>query len=549
MINFKIKKSHIIFIYFAACVVKIVLASLQYPWLYPGYAPIDDDLMFDAAVSITNGNWLGEYSYLTISKHMFFSIWLSFIHFLNIPYLVANTLLWIAAAFYAIKAFKPVIKSDIGLWFLFCGILYNPAISASFSLRVYRDSFFPIISMFFFFSIIAIGLRYKDNFKNLIFHYIILGISFGVSYLTREDGYWALPFLLVAFIVLIYKWFKNNDKEKIKKTFAIFIPIAISISIIFSYCYMNYIHYGRFIISDFTSSDFNNAYGAMSSIENDDDNILVTVSEDVRNKLAAEVPSFDRINHYFSESTFRLAYYNNEAQDYLSGSFYWALRLALEFEGLYDSSNTAKEYYETLTDEIQLAVNEGRLNTYNGSNNLRTSVTPIIKFSHVVPTINETFNGFTTALFFKQCNPIPDGATGEDEDIIAMGDYINQHATTVRKDGHFESHLDLIRIPTHSFLKFMNVVYTVCVPIMFIIAIFWQIKQAIVLKHDKKEDINNMLNLILFGVISMAILRCAMIGFMEVAAFGIGTYGMYLSTVYPLIIIYAFVGFIKTFEN
>ncbi len=549
MSNFKIKKSHIIFLYIAACVLKIILASLQYPLILPGYAPIDDDLMFDAAISITNGNWLGEYSQIAISKHMFFSIWLSFVNFTGIPYLVANTLLWIVAAFYGINAFKPVIKNDISLWFLFCGILYNPAISAEFSLRVYRDSIFPIISMFFFFSIISIGLRHKEDFKKLVFHFIIMGISFGVSYLTREDGYWALPFLIIAFIILAYKWIKNNDKQKYFKIFGIFIPIFISLSIVFSYCYMNYQYYGRFIISDFTSSEFSSAIGAMASIESDTDNPMVSVSKSTREKLAQEVPSFNLISHYFNESPVTTGYQNKEAEDYLAGSYYWAVRLALTLEGLYETPQTASEFYNTLTEEIQLAVNEGRLETHNGSTKLKTSVTPRILPKHILPTLEETFNGFKTVLFFEQCNPIAEAAKGEEEDILAMNEYLNQSATTVRVDGSYQSHLDLKRIPSHAILNFFNTVYTIFIPIMFVIAIFWQIKQAITLKNDKKENLENMLNLILLGVLGMAILRCAMIAFMEIAAFGIGTYGMYLSTVYPLIIIYAFIGFIKTFEN
>jgi len=48
--------------------------------------------------------------------------------------------------------------------------------------------------------------------------------------------------------------------------------------------------------------------------------------------------------------------------------------------------------------------------------------------------------------------------------------------------------------------------------------------------------------LILLGLLAMALLRCAMIAFMEVAAFDIGTYVMYLSTVHPLLILFAGVG-------
>ena len=71
-------------------------------------------------------------------------------------------------------------------------------------------------------------------------------------------------------------------------------------------------------------------------------------------------------------------------------------------------------------------------------------------------------------------------------------------------------------------------------PIMLLITFAWQIKKLIRDIKEKKFDRSSMLNIILLGLIGMAFLRCAMIGFMEVSSFAIGTYVMYLSTVHPL---------------
>ena len=48
--------------------------------------------------------------------------------------------------------------------------------------------------------------------------------------------------------------------------------------------------------------------------------------------------------------------------------------------------------------------------------------------------------------------------------------------------------------------------------------------------------------LLLFGIFGIALLRCAMIAFVEVSSFGIGTSTMYLATVHPLLVVYAFAG-------
>ena len=46
--------------------------------------------------------------------------------------------------------------------------------------------------------------------------------------------------------------------------------------------------------------------------------------------------------------------------------------------------------------------------------------------------------------------------------------------------------------------------------------------------------------LLLLGFVGMAALRCAMIAFVEVSSFGIGTSTMYLATVHPLLLLYTF---------
>ena len=84
---------------------------------------------------------------------------------------------------------------------------------------------------------------------------------------------------------------------------------------------------------------------------------------------------------------------------------------------------------------------------------------------------------------------------------------------------------------------------------MFLMALCWQVKQLLWDIQCKKLSKEGMLNIVLLGLFLMALLRCFMIAYVEVSAFNIGTYGMYLSTEYPLLILYSFVGTLKNFEK
>ena len=84
---------------------RLALTGFQQAYIWVGGAPLDDELMFRAANHITAGQWLGAYDYLTLSKAMFFPVWLALLHVLHLPYLVSGAALWCAASLLAAFAF------------------------------------------------------------------------------------------------------------------------------------------------------------------------------------------------------------------------------------------------------------------------------------------------------------------------------------------------------------------------------------------------------------------------------------------------------------
>lgn len=523
---------------------RLFLAWTQYATIYPPLAPIDDHFMFTAAQNIVAGDWFGDYNYLTLSKHAFFSVWLAFLHIVKVPFMVGNAALWAFTSVVTVMAFAPLIKKNRAKLFLYLGMLYNPAVWAQFSTRVYRDSIFPSLCILFFACIIAVGLRYKQPIKNSIGYMIGYGVTFGVVYLSREDGIWVLPFAVIAFVIVAVLWIVEKHKGAVVRIVSLAMPFVLSIAVICSYCYMNYTHYGRFIVSDFTSSDFTKAYGALMSIEHEDWQPLVSVPNDVREKLYDEVPSFALFEEGLEEPILKNGYFNKTLNDFQSGGFYWAIRTALQNAGYYDTPQKAQQYYETLYAEIVQAVEEGRLE----AGKFYTSVTSPIKPQYILPVIGEGFKGFWAAMTFQQCDPLAEKAVGYPHEIEEVENFIRQKGGTV-----LVANSDIVYLPplqwlTHTFMRVMNVVYKIGIPLMLVMSLCWVIKALCWDIHCKKLSLDGLMAIVLIGLVGMALLRCMMIGYVEVSAFNIGTYGMYLSSVYPLLIAAAFVGTIKNFE-
>lgn len=545
--NKDLTKSFTILVGVLAVVFRLCLSYTQFATIYPPLAPIDDDLMTRAAMSIVKGEWLGEYGYLTISKHAFFAVWLAFLHVLGVPLLVGNMALWAFASLCAASALAPAIKKRYARLGLFLILLYNPAASACYATRIYRDAIFPSLCLIFFAGVIGAGLRYKENIKKLLPYYAMYGVSFGCVYLCREDGVWVLPFFAVALLV-VSALLIAEKQPFVKKAASMLLPFAASAVIICLYCRQNYIHYGRFIVSDFTSKEFKSAYGAMTSLKQDDWDPMVAVPSDVREDLYANIDFFAPVKQALEDPLLKGGYYNEKHGDFTSGAFYWALRRALSDLGYYENAQTSKEYYEKLTLEIQSLVDGGILETQNGSNRLRKSVTPPIKAEYVPAVLAETFAGFRCVIGFSQCDPLAERAVGTEEEINPVADFINQQGATACIPYTDTPYLSPVRAVTHAFMRAVRVIYSVLIPIMLAITAMWQIKTLLADISAKTFNSDSLLNIVLLGVIGMALLRCRMIAFVEVSSFGIGTYVMYLSTVHPLVLLYSFIGTAKTFE-
>ena len=144
---------------------RLALTGFQQAYIWVGGAPLDDELMFRAANHITAGQWLGAYDYLTLSKAMFFPVWLALLHALHLPYLISGAALWCGAALLAAFAFstlwrkKDPAQGRVLTLGLFAVLAFLPSSWAAYTLRVYRDNIFPALCLYFFAGMAGMALR------------------------------------------------------------------------------------------------------------------------------------------------------------------------------------------------------------------------------------------------------------------------------------------------------------------------------------------------------------------------------------------------------
>lgn len=535
--------------------VKLLMTRFQTVYVWVGGAPLDDELMFRAAQSITAGQWLGAYDWLTLSKHMFFAVWLAVCNLLHLPYLAAGQLLTCGAALACAFAFAPVLRRWKSRFALFALLAFSPAATASFTLRVYRDNIFPGLCMLFFAGLCGYALHCRRPVKQGIGWLVLSGVGLGLAWLTREDGVWLLPFAAAGTLILILTALRDKGSlvKKLGRCALLAVPYGLLAAAILVYSAVNYACYGVFAVSDFSTGSFAAAVGAMSRVKAEEWKPLCSVPTDVRMKLYDAVPQLKQLEYWLEEDEdLQNSFRNPELDDYQSGSFYWALRKAAWNEGVYDSPQKAEEYWQQVADAINALCDSGQLES-NGPK--RSSTTPPIRMEYVPDVLAEGVRSLLHTLTFRDCAPYyaDQRSLILPEDKAVYEAYLGQQVNSAARAGSDLPYYSPLQKLVFAGMEAIRLVYAVGLPVLFAAAVVLQIRQGFRLLQLRKQKAiqpgQALLWVLLLGLVAMALLRCFMIAFVEVASFNIGTSTMYLSTVHPLLLLYSGAGILTLWRK
>ena len=525
----------------ALIALRLALCSQQRVYTWIDGAPLDDELMFQWAQSISAGQWLGPYDFLTLSKRPFFAVWLALLNRLGIPYLLGGQALWCAAALAGALAFAPLIKKYRARLILFGFLCWNPAACASFTWRVYRDNIYPALCLLFFAGLIGWLLRCPGPLKKSLGWLILAGVGLGCGWLCREDGVWVLPFGLAALAAgLVVLWRRRETRHKALKSLAALLPFGMLAASIGAVCALNQSWYGVAVLSDFSEGSFADAIGAMTRVKEEDWQPLVSVPASVRRQLYQAVPQLQPLEYWLEEDEdLQNSYRNPALDDYQSGSFYWALRQAAQNEGVYETPQKAEEYWAGVAQAINTLCEEGALPSEGGR---RSSTTPPIRAEYVPGVLAESLRSLGYVLTCGGCQPYEaDRTIGTTEDLAVWEEYLHTPTNVAAVAGTDDPYYNPLQKGAFALLSGVRWLYALALPLSFAAGTLLWLRAGWLLWKKRRQTGGESLLVwfILLAVLAMAALRIGMIAFVEVASFNIGTYVMYLATVHPLLILFS----------
>ena len=386
----------------AAVAVKLILCSQQLFEAVPLASTIDDGLMMRLATSIREGNWLGEYDYLTLGKHSFFALWLAFLNVLHVNFLVGGQLLYAAACLVLLAAVKPLFCINAARGLVFLAVLWLPASWAQFTLRVYRDNIYPALVLLALGGLVGAFCRFAQPAKKAVPYYVVAGAALAAAWLCHEDNALLLPFVgCAAAVYLVFLFTSKTAGQKRAKLALLLLPLALWAGGITAWKAMNYRYYGRFIVSDFSQGEFADAMGALTRVAPGAQQRYIPIPYQTRQMLYEISPTFALLQPYIETTHNYERYGLAHRSEFMANGIHWMLREAAANAGVYATPETARAFWQAVADEVNAACDAGEV----PAGRKHSGVFSPVKAEYILPSLEKFGDEAAELLLFRQTSP------------------------------------------------------------------------------------------------------------------------------------------------
>ena len=328
----------------------------------------DDWIMVHMADALRNGQWLGEYNDLTLTKGMFFPLYLAVINFLHLSYLNVTAILYTVSCMLFVYALRPLLKKDWACLVLYLVLLWNPvSYSVQAFQRVYRNSISYIQVLLIFGGLLALWLRRREPVRKQLLWLLTAAAGMVSFFYTREDAIWVEPFLIVFVLVylgsMFFLWRKEHAKAYAVKAVLVLLPFLCVWGAGQLIAQENYNHYNIRLTNELQKGGFAEMYKSMMAVKPEEDIPGVTMTREKVARMCDECPTLKELEPYIHSSRLYWAGSEENEKDWevRDGWVFWIFRTALMQAGYYTDGETVNQVCLQIRDELETAMDEGRL--------------------------------------------------------------------------------------------------------------------------------------------------------------------------------------------
>lgn len=512
-------------------IAKIWLIKVQ-PVRYLPTNKYDDGLMVNMANNLLQGKWLGEYNCLTLVKGIFTPLFIAITKIIGIPFLIGQDLFYDISCIFVIYVVGKILKNKKLLGIIYICLIFNPITYSAELCRVYRDGIYSGLTMFLIGFAYIIFLNRRENIQKQIKYFVGLGITLSSLYLCREETIWLLPFVLMSTIITMIFIAKDKNINNTKKRLLLYlIPIGIVIVNNLLVCTINYKNYGVFELNQYWSKEFKSAYGALTRIKPKETYSRVPVSQETMKRIYEISPKFKELEKYLSgEEGKRWSKCGDSQYGEIQGGWlHWALIRAVEEQGYYKDAKTANKYYQELADEINNAIDNGKIEGYQEK---RVSIVPKFSYKEILETFIKSEKAIKYQTKYYLVNTEVQWSYKDDEKDVTMW----QNVTTSKTDfvEKYTGKFDKLKL---EILKNIKIIYEKVNPCLFIISIICLIVEVIYFIRNKKKNYKQIL--LILGLATLYYCRIFIITFTSITMYSTAMNSMYLANTYGIQILFS----------
>lgn len=374
-----------------------------------------DDLLFvRLADNLLQFDWLGPYNNLTLAKGPFYPIWIAFAFAIGVPLLLSQHLLYIAACLVTYYALQPLIERLTLRIAFFTLLLYNP-VTFTFQLTcVLRDALYPSLTLLLTSLTIGLFARRHKPTRSLAGWSVASALVISAFWLTREEALWILPFLVPvqAWTLMTASFAERRDWWKIT---VLTLPFLLTFLTLQAVSLVNFSYYGVYTTTEFKTSEFKAAYGALSRVLPVKYKPQVPVQKETRQRIYAVSEAFAELKPFFEQKDFwtlqsmGFENYSSDSDEIGGGWFMWALRDAVAAAGYFSSGARASTFFQRLANEINNACKEKKLDCLEE----RASLMPPWRNEYFSAIAKQIAHGFTVLATFVWLSPDSDIVVSE----------------------------------------------------------------------------------------------------------------------------------------
>lgn len=389
-----------------------------------GYAMHDDRLFLNLASALLSGDWLGPYNNLTLAKSPFYPLWIAVTFILGIPLLLSQHLLYVAACAIFVIAVRPLMSSPTILLFGYAILLFNPITYTDDTMtRVLREGIYPGLTILVSACAIGLLLRHARPLKILAFWATGLGVALSALWLTREEGVWIMPSILIIVGFAALRIWQTKSIDWRRLSLLSVLPFVIWVFTIGFVAGINKIYYGVFTTLEMKSRDFLSAYGALSRVKHIHWQPYIPVPKETRERIYQISPAFAELRPFLEGDIGKGWSVHgckslSVCEDIAGGWFMWALRDAVATAGYYSSAESAANYYRRMATEINTAC-AGR---YLDCESERTSLMPPWRSEYIQPLLNTAVHAAVFLSRFENFSANSSPSKGPDESLALFRD-------------------------------------------------------------------------------------------------------------------------------